>query len=237
MIRKTGAKWGVDGLQYPIHESDGQGSPLLITLDLTDNIEEILMFCGLDFKTWEKGFETQKEIFEFACQSPFFDKRIFLIENLNHTHRKRDQTRPDYHQWLDFIKDQQNKTLWSIKPSHTIKGNNSIEKDIQKQKNEFLVLLNDLFPNANLIERQNLERTASREFKYLKKEKFNGLLINQWTGLENEKLGYTIKKFKTYQNITNDKAFIKWLKSNSKEECQKIFLDFYTKLIDNSLTP
>ena len=170
------------------------------------------------------------------------------MENLNHTHRKRDQTRPDYHQWLEFIKNKPDNTQWTI-----LKNNSKTEsktesktdsktdritqcsKEIQEEKDQFLKVIDRSFPTSHVIHNIEIERTKSEDFKKLKKDKFDGSLVKIWTTLENQELGDTIKKFKQDQKIEDLNEFKHWLETHSKDECKKIFLDFYARLKENNI--
>jgi hypothetical protein len=231
MIRKTGAKWGVDGLQYPIHEKNNPSSPLISVLDLSNNIEDILKFCGLDPLIWKQGFETQKDIFDYAINSHFFDKNIFLIENLNHVHRKRDQTRPDYHNWLTYIKTAENKTQWNLKES---------DDQIHSRIEYYLDIIGKTFPHCKIKENLSQQRQDLLEFKKLKEEKFNGHLIANWAKLslnsisDSKKIGELINEFKRELNLTSTPLFKTWLIQTPKETCKTMFFDFYKKRIDKT---
>jgi len=90
MLKQTGVKWGVDGLTFPVRDPADDNN-MLGSVDLTDNVEDILSLAGLDPKKWVAGFDQETEIYEYACNSPLFNKEIFQFENLNHVNRKRDR--------------------------------------------------------------------------------------------------------------------------------------------------
>jgi hypothetical protein len=239
MIRKTGAKWGVDGLEYNIHQDNKPNSPQITQINLSHNIDTILNFCGLDPNQWHKGFQTQEEIFKYAASSPLFDKKIFLFENLNHAHRKRDKTRPDYHSWLEFIVNTKDNTIWNI---------NETEKEYEDRITQYQDIIDNLFPDAQLLNTQKLHRENHLKFKELKREKFNGQLVSLWiaqtqkkaidnqieAGIQGEELGITISAFKKAKKITEQDRFLQWLEITSKETCQEEFLEFYYKLKENN---
>ena len=224
IIRKTGAKWGIDGLEYEIKEKNSPEAQHLLTITLTNNIDKILSFCGLNPKIWHDGFESQHDIFNYACQSPLFEKEMFSYENLNHTHRKRDRTRPDYHQWLEFIETQPNNASWS---------KNESPHDYENRISQWVNRIDSFFPESNLKEKIKEQRHYSQLIKENKREKFNGKLVNSWTGLETQQLGKVISEFKKSRNIASKKEFDKWLLNNNKIAIKRDFLDFFNKNLDS----
>jgi hypothetical protein len=230
LIRKTGAKWGINGLEYQIKEKDSPESQVIKTLTLSNDINQILKFCGLNPKIWHEGFKTQEEIFEYACQSHLFNKEIFKIENLNHTHRKRDRTRQDYHHWLLHITSPkiQNKTLWKIKESLPEYG--------ERTKN-FQALINQEFPKLKLLDQIHSTRKENEFIKSQKEEKFNGKLISAWTGQTGRELGDFIKGFKKSQGLDSPEELIHWIKPKDAKTIKMLVLDYQKSMEDKNKSP
>lgn len=230
LIRKTGAKWGINGLEYQISEKESPESHILKTLCLSEDINQILLFCGLNPKTWQLGFDNQEDIFQYACQSKLFNKEIFKLENLNHTHRKRDRTRPDYHQWLNFLekKEVRNNTHWNLKETPS---------QYSQRITQYQLVIDKEFPTANLLGTIKEERSKNDFIKLQKKEKFNGSLISKWTGLQKQELGEFIKAFKKEFNLSTPNTLIKWIVSTDKGKIKDLVksyqLDYNRYLKEN----
>lgn len=225
LIKKTGAKWGIDGLEYQIKDTETPESQVLKTVPLSRDIEGVLKLCGLDPDTWHKGFECQTDIFEYACQSPLFNKKIFHLENLNHAHRKRDRTRPDYHQWLSHIKDPSilDKINWVLKES---------PEEYKTRKEAYQKIIDKEFPDSHLLIKIQEERIYNNFIKSQKKEKFNGELISLWTKLKGVELGNLLKEFKSHHNLNSQDSLIHWIINNDKATIKKTLLDYKNLLKD-----
>jgi hypothetical protein len=230
LIRKTGAKWGINGLEYQVKEKDTPESQVIRTLTLSDDINQILKFCGLNPKTWHEGFNTQEEIFDYACQSHLFNKDIFKIENLNHTHRKRDRTRQDYHHWLLHIASPKiaNKTLWKIKETPL---------EYTQRIQNFQTLINQEFPKLKLLNQIHSSRKENELIKSQKEEKFNGELISAWTGQTGKELGDLIKGFKKSQGLNSPEELIHWIKPKDSKTIKMLVLDYQKGIKDKHKTP
>jgi hypothetical protein len=230
MIRRTGAKWGINGLEYQIKEKDSPEAQVLRTINLTNNIDHILSLCGLNPKPWHYGFDSEEDIFSFACQSHYFNKELFAIENLNHTHRKRDRTRPDYHQWLNYIgnSDIINKCSW--KPTESI-------QEYSQRIQHFQLILDREFPKAKLLETIKEQRERATYISQQKEEKFNGELISNWCGLKGPKLGEFIKNFKESQGLQKNEELIKWILKHDKDFIKSSVLDYKTRQQDKPNLP
>jgi hypothetical protein len=227
LIRTTGAKWGIDGLEYEIKEEDKQGSNIIKILPLSDSIDEILKFCGLNPTVWHQGFNTQEEIFNYACQSPLFNKEMFQMENLNHTHRKRDRTRPDYHAWLDYIAPN------NVKNKCDYKTRTQSEIESPNIKESACLLIEQAFPKANLLKNIRESREENKRTKDIKTSKFNGHLVSQWTNLKGRELGNFIKGFKENLNLANEKSLLKWIESSEAPHIKRCVLDYQKSMQDN----
>lgn len=215
MVKQKGLKWGIDGLTYPIKLSDSEqlGN---IKVDIHGpycTFEKLLEFAGLEnnfgdcFERFKGAFENQEDIFEWLSKSNLFNKDIFAFENLNHVNRKRDRLRKDYHSWLEYIKDKPNKFT----------GNEDKTVYIKKINNHFSV---DINKEAEVL-------ISRHTYKKFLKEKFNGKMVSEWTGLQGEELGKVIKAYKdSIQNFDN------FIQLKTMENIEKSFRDFYGKILD-----
>ena len=212
IVKQKGLKWGIDGLTYPIKLSDSEqlGN---IRVDIHGpycTFEKLLEFAGLEnnfgdcFERFKGAFENQEDIFEWLSESNLFNKDIFAFENLNHVNRKRDRLRKDYHSWLEFIKDKPNKFVGSEDKTVYIKKiNNHFGVNINKQAEDLI---------------------AKHTYKKFLKEKFNGKMVSEWTGLQGEELGKVIKGYKDSIQDFDDFIQLKPL-----ENIEKSFREFWKK--------
>lgn len=65
--------------------------------------EELIILLGLNIQKWQRGFETQDELFEWIYASKYLNTGIFKLENLNNKNRVRDRKRKFYNAWLEFL--------------------------------------------------------------------------------------------------------------------------------------
>ena len=212
MVKQKGLKWGIDGLTYPIKLSDSEqlGN---IKVDIHGpycTFEKLLEFAGLEnnfgdcFERFKSAFENQEDIFKWLSKSNLFNKDIFAFENLNHVNRKRDRLRKDYHSWLEFIKDKPNKFV----------GNEDKTVYIKKINNHFSV---DINKEAEVL-------ISRHTYKKFLKEKFNGKIVSEWTGLRGEELGKVIKAYK--DSIPD---FDNFIQLKTPENIEKNFREFWKK--------
>jgi hypothetical protein len=69
---------------------------------LTRDFRQICEIGGFDHERWLQGFDTEEDAFEFVTNSKYFDKSLFLIENLNHINRVRNRKRPMYMRFIEY---------------------------------------------------------------------------------------------------------------------------------------
>ena len=72
---------------------------------LTTNMEDICEVGGFDYDRWFKGFDTEKDAFDFVIDSKYFNKELFALENLNHTNRTRNRKRGMYMRFVEYVAD------------------------------------------------------------------------------------------------------------------------------------
>lgn len=211
MLKQTGVKWGVDGLTFPIRKNISGDGDLLGSVRLSYQIQEALEIADLPLKTWEDGFETQEDIFAWTCQSKLFNKQIYDFENLDHTNRKRDFIRPDYHAWRTYIED---------KPDHYKRYETVEERTIAKTK--WLEVLCKKFPNLGPAREEIFQ---SRKDTKINRAKLEGNWISKKTGLKGKELGDHIKDFKKTIGPTN-KDWDNWLAKVSEAQAKAVYMAF-----------
>lgn len=178
IAHKMGLKFGHDGLTYVFKDGDYVVGEIV----LSRNYWDILEFLGFKNNFYEFGFETIEDIFDFITDNPFFSKEIFQFENRNHAGRSRDSKRKTYLEFLEYIKDRKFKYEYQW------------NKDKKVYLPFFLTFFKKKQEYNDLILKNNIRK--------LYRDKFNGNIITELTGLEGKELG----------------EFIVWLKSSGKYE-------------------
>jgi hypothetical protein len=207
-------KWGIDGLEFQIRSAQNNEDALLGTVGLSTNLEEIFELIELDPETWKNGFEDEQAIFRFAREARGFRAEDFKLENLNHVHRKRNRTRPDYHAWIEFLE----KTAPPDKAGRWL--------SVQEMVGE----LETKFPSCGLKEK--VGKAHEREKSLLAaRNKFNGSKVQKWAAsqgieLAGTTLGEAIKTMREDLGIQSPKSFEDWLLSpdTTEESAKSLFL-------------
>jgi hypothetical protein len=113
--------------------------------------------------------------------------------------------RKDYHNWLEYIKDKPNKFV----------GNEDKTVYIKKINNQFSV---DINKEAEVL-------ISQHTYKKFLKEKFNGRMVSEWTGLQGEELGKVIKAYKdSIQDFDNV------IQLKTPENIEKNFKEFWKSI-------
>lgn len=99
MCKPLGFKHGHLGLEYKVMYNTTH----LKDITLSNDFNTILNILELDKHIYRQGFNTFKEMFDFVISSPYFDKQLFLFENLNNKNRVRDKKRKTYNMFLDYL--------------------------------------------------------------------------------------------------------------------------------------
>lgn len=143
-----GMKFGFNGLFYETIEED---------ILISRNAEEIYSFLGFNYQTYLKGFDTLEETFQFVIFSKYFNSDIYQYENLNHINKTRNQKRPNYQKFLDFL----------IK--HNITGGYKYP-----DKKTAITMINEYFPKSDLI-----WKLQQAENKKIRAEKIKTILNSE----------------------------------------------------------
>lgn len=167
-----GLKFGHDGMWMVVRASDShQLGEVLLTLDP----KEAEAF--LDIKPLKENPKSLEDIFENVAASKYFNPEVFKLENNNHVARIRDRKRPSYNAILKWCE--------------TLPAREYFPR--VKDKSVYLDMIFDAFPNAKTSYE---ELWAKKVLMDAYKEKFNGTLVSEWTGLTDKKLGEYMKAAK-----------------------------------------
>ena len=178
---RLGFKFGHDGLWYVLRDSENKDlviEELLVTRDM----ETAFMLIGYDWRKYcETDFVDLEDVFHYVVANPYFDKSIYLLENRNHVARQRDKKRKTYMRFLEWLEN--DAVAWY-----------SSSLDLETIRMDRLKMAYDIFDPFRLA-----YDVAVRNHAIIKesKQKFNGELVQQWTGLQSgPKLGEVIQDFK-----------------------------------------
>jgi hypothetical protein len=174
---KFGLSYGWEGLYYKFRGFNGS---LVKDILISTDIKKIFEFGGYDYERYLNGFETLEEIFKFCIAGKYFDAEMFQMENLKHIDRKRNRKRGSYHLFLNYLKD----------------NGIYIKYKFEEDKNKYLSLINNCFPEAKLLEQLTELQLIDSKNKIIS-QKFNGDIVMSWLpNLKGKELGNTMFKFK-----------------------------------------
>jgi hypothetical protein len=176
-FHKFGLSYGWDGLFYKFRNFNGRNSQNIL---LTNDTRRIFDFGGYDYERYLQGFETLEDILKFAIDCKYFDTEIFQMDNLKSIDKKRNRKRGSYHVFLKYLKDN------SI----------NVRYDFHKDKELYLPMIDEAFPDADLMGQLYELKMKDREDKILS-QKFNGDMVMSWLpNLQGKQLGQAITRFK-----------------------------------------
>jgi hypothetical protein len=203
IFHRFGLKYGFDGIKYIYRINNDR---VLDKITVTKNMPKAFEFLGLSWERFQEGFNDLEEIFDYIIASPYFNPESFKLENLNAINRRRNNRRKVYNQFVEYVKDMEPKF------------------EFQKNKDEYLQMIHDFFPEANLLEKiEELKKEEIR--KKANHAKFNGNLIMQkFPNLQGASLGKIIAEF---QKHIGDITFEDYLYSNTTENIMLDFTKFY----------
>jgi hypothetical protein len=183
---------------------------------LADEPSEICEYLDLDYEKWISGFETKESIFEWVISSSWFQKDIFLNFNLNCFEKRKNNIRPFYKDFIEYIFDENKCTTYN--------KNNQIKK--YNRQLEALKHFNKIHLLDELINENKIKND--------RKKKFNGYKFMKY-GYINADIGILILEFKRYINKKFDKVnnmdfFNIWLDENDQlsidKEIDTFIMDF-----------
>ena len=207
IFHKAGFKLGHNGLWYILRDS----TYVIKEFRVSNNWNESLEFIEY-FNYFNIDFNTLEDIFAYTINNPFFNKKIYLLENRNNASRIRDRKRKTYTEflkWLETTNQKLNEFDWSNK---------------EKVRKEFLEKAFIQFP----IFKQQYNITVQEYNKQKEiKLKFNGTIVSELTNLQGKELGQLMKQIRN--SFSNEK-----LLSYNTEKIKNIILNEYDKLINKN---
>lgn len=173
IFKKFNLKYGNKGLVYVFRRADNH---YVREIEVSKNFEKIFSFLELNYQKWVDGFESKEEMFEWVIASPYFSVSPYL--KMSTRMEKRKNERPTIQAFLTYIEE------------------NQVEKTYEYQERDsYIPLIHDFFPEANIIE--EIAKEKERE-KYVIsiREKYNGkIIMNLFPALQGKELGTFMKKF------------------------------------------
>lgn len=179
ICHKMGFKLGHKGLSLVVREPVDEGSHILAEIELTTDYFKSLEILGLDRKKYENGFHDLEDIFNYVASSPYFDPDIYLLDNRSHYSRVRDRKRKTYHEFLEWIKNNDVKGNFDF-ADKTERGGYNIREPFYTE-----VVLKH-FP---WVDAEVKDAIANYEFDKNFKKVYNGELVGECTGLSGKELG------------------------------------------------
>lgn len=176
LAHSLGCKFGHDGLKLPVRLSDDH---LLGEVVLTRDPRVACEFLDVEMKT---DFDYFEDVFENVSKSKYFNPESYKLENNNAVARVRDKKRPMYRLFLSLCE--------------LYKEQNPDRKFFQRSKDKsvFLPLIYAAFPHV----KEEYEKLIDKKNKLeAYREKFNGDIVKEKTGLEGKELGRFMTEFKS----------------------------------------
>jgi hypothetical protein len=201
---KMGLKIGHKGLSIILRDPENDNHQLG-EIELTQDFFKGLEIIGLDGKRYNNGFDNLEQIFEYVASSHYFDPEIYLLHNRNHAAKIRDRKRKTYSEFLDWCASSGATANYKW-PEVSDRGGYNIREPW------FTDVICAHFPEA----KQKVDAIiAQYEMDKKFKEKFNGKIVMELTGLQGKELGEFMKYAKERLLITFPKDHI--IKTGERE--------------------
>lgn len=144
---------------------------------LSTDLERVLAFAGLSLEVWKRGFQTDEQVFAYITSSRLFRPSMFKLRE-DREQRQALVKRPMFVAFVEYVRllpDQEKLTRELV-------------------QNEAIAC----FDRRSEIDKLSSEIERARKLK----ERFNGKLVMEITGLKNKELGAFMSKCR--QRITDD---------------------------------
>jgi len=212
VFHKMGLHFGHSGLSFWIRQGLFDANVQWSDSDhiyhktvLTTNMKEICEVGGFDYERWSKGFDTEKDAFDFVINSKHFNKELFALENLNHTNRTRNRKRGMYMRFVEYV------------------ANCDKVGTPFRSKHEYSLLMQCRYSH---LQRDINNFRLLYEVDKVVKEKVNGKLVAEWCNLS-ENDGPLIGKIMS--EVRDVPKYI--LLEMSQEEIKQFVVDTYAKYV------
>lgn len=183
LAKRIGVKYGHEGSVIVVKDND----QVIGEIKLSAKTADIYALLGLDYDTYQNGFETIEDIFKFVTTSEYFHPDIYLLENRNASSRERDRKRKTYREFLEYCEAQTFDYVYDY-AEKSERGGYGVREPF------FSNLIVPAYPHV--LEEYHTIIARHTKLK-LFKEKFNGAICSELTGLQSIELGNFTKYAKS----------------------------------------
>jgi hypothetical protein len=211
VARRLGFKYGHSGLTYQLRDGDY----LVSDVEVSSDIPRVFAFLGYDapgadHAAYQSGFDALEDMFVFVSKSRFFDPTAYALESRNHTARARDRKRVSYRRFLEWLK--------AFSPTPGPQAGTDPLLHLNRAEREFPAF-------AAALAEARADLAASRE----RRCRFNGELVQSWTGLEGRALGGLMARCRMDFD-GGASAFDSWLLGVEEETLRRYVLSVQDRL-------
>ena len=192
VAHKFGAKFGHQGLLYPIRDPEN-GSHLVAEVLITTEFGTALELIGYNPTRYEQmrtdnAFQTLGDVFRYVTSSPYINPEIYLLNNRNSIARAREMKRPTYNAFLSWLEMQPTGSI----PAYAWGKTGSDERLMQCRA--FLERACIHVPDFKMRYDQVM---ANFSRKKNVKIRFNGNRVHNLTGATGKELGKLMSEIQT----------------------------------------
>lgn len=187
---------------------------------LTTKPKVICEYFDLDWTIWTNGFSSKDKIFEWICESKYFNLNTFRAMSYEHRHRA--NKRPMYQEFIQYI----------LKNNLKNESKNKIREEFIIEKGDSVNCLNinlqlEALNDFNKFEL--LKKSINSIYEDLiRKKKFNGKKFFD-LGIMDKEITICINEFKNKIELKYELKFIDWINSNDFETIDRAICDFVSK--------
>lgn len=179
VFHRAGFKLGHTGMSFVIRDEQNS-SHVAKEVVVTRSWKEALEFAGYDFYKWIDGFDTLEDVFRYAVSCPLANRTIFRLDETNHQARVRDRKRKTYQEFLTWVNDPCN----NVPEGETVSRHDLRIQWMTKAFIQFPKFKEEYETAQNLLQKNRAAR-----------DKFNGEMVRQITGLDGKELGQFMTDF------------------------------------------
>lgn len=184
MFRRLGLKYGEDGLFWVFRRQNGSYRRDIL---LSRDYQRIFALLELDAGPWERGFENLETMFRWVIASPYFSVAPFFRRAP--TTEKRLALRRTFREFLSFLE----------------RENITRTYDYEKDRDHYIPLVAEHFPEVDLPGAVEAERVAEKRVEVIRK-KFSGRIIMElYPELRGKELGEFIRLFRAQSDDMDDR--------------------------------
>lgn len=159
LARSYGLSLGQNGMKLVVgHAESGEPPSFFLSADML----HIMRFFALDMAPWERGFESQRDVFEWVRSSRLFHSAC-LRESARREHRRRD--RGMYHNFLAYVRE--------------LEAGGAYADVLQLSREQVIAEAKREFGKEDEYNALVLSNRQRAHYKAV----FNGHLVMEWTGL------------------------------------------------------